>query len=37
MEMDRAVSIGADTREIVNHLKRIVGTREKATETRVLT
>jgi hypothetical protein len=37
MEMEHAVSIGADTREIEKHLKRIVGTREKPTETRVLT
>jgi hypothetical protein len=33
MEMGHAVSIGADTRETEEHLKRIVGTREKATET----
>jgi len=37
MEMDRAVSITADTREVEKHLKRIVATREKATETKVLT
>ena len=37
LEMDNAVSITADTREVEKHLKRIVATREKATETKVLT